>query len=189
MNTVSIFDNFNAEEIIDSRVLSLFLDDNQNLNKKLQVDFDSQIRDLNYKNFIYFYNRNLDLNSVPLTREGALLDIVNLVSEIEYSAPIRESDYFKNISDLLTLKHFLNSLERTKNLIQSKVSKFREKVNFENNQKFIYNEQLQKSFNEIFIHNRNEEEGVNNPLRFKTRPETAKPKVRSNSSLIDENSK
>jgi hypothetical protein len=193
MNTASIFENLNAEDIIDSRVLSLILDDNQNLNRKLQIDFDSQIRDLNYKNFIYFYNRNLDLNSVASTREGILLDILNLANEIEYSPPIRESDYLKNISDLLTLKHFLNSLEKTKNIIQKKVNKFREKINFENNHKYLYNESTKKVFNEIFIlpQNNCEEEvmGINNPLRYKMRPETAKPKVRSNSSLIDENSK
>lgn len=193
MNPYPIFENLNAEDIIDSRVLSLIIDDNQNINKKLQADFDSQIRDLNYKNFIYYYNRNLDLNSVHFTKEGTLHDIVNLVNEIEYSPPIRESDYLKNISDLLALKHFLNSLEKTKSLIQSKINKFKEKVYFESNHKYLYNEQTKTIFNEIFTicENKTEEEimAINNPLRYKMRPETAKPKVRSNSSLIDDKSK
>jgi hypothetical protein len=188
MNGTNLFDNFNAEELVDVKLLSLLTDNNSNLNKKLQNDFDSHIREINYKNLIYFYNRNIDLSSISLNREGALLDVANIINETDYITPNRESEYFKNISDLLTLKHLLNTVEKTKTIINNKINRIRQQVISDACQKFVFNTQLKKSINEIFP-NKNEEEIIGNALRNKARPETAKPKLRSNTSFNDDNSK
>jgi hypothetical protein len=162
---------FNAEECINMDFLSVLFENDRILNQKLNLDLQIHQGEMNYKTFINCYNQNVNLNSILLNKESALMMIKNILDELDWDNPDRTSNYLKNLSDLLTLRHLLTVVEKTKNLILNKIKIFREESSKESNQKFKYTNVLKRNIETLFTP---EEIGVYISENLnKLRPQTA----------------
>jgi hypothetical protein len=173
-NNIESFDNFNADDLINLKTLELLIDCDPIIMKRIDRDFrDNNLDSINYKTMINFYNKLFSHNNININRIGIHNDYFNITNEIEYIIPDKETNYLKNLANLLTLKHLLNSVEKTKLQINNQIQKLKAEINQETSNRHAYNNLLRKNMNDIFP-----EEELFKP---KNRPETANPYHRNNS--------
>jgi hypothetical protein len=168
---------FNADESVNREFLSHFFENDRVLNQKLNLDLQNHQGEMDYKTFINSYNQNVNLNSILLNKEGGLMIVKNILDELDWDSPDRTSNYFKNFSDLLTLRHLLSVVEKTKVLILNKIKTFKEDSNKDWNQKFKYTHLLKKNIETLFTSQEIENYVSENLNKLSVRPNTAHGRI------------
>lgn len=145
--------NFNAEETVNRDFMFNLFEDDYNLKQKLNNDMQNCGSQVDYKHLINLYNQNVNLNFILLNKDGVLMSISNILEKLDWDSPDRTSNYLKNLCDLLTLKHLLFTIEKTKILVSQKINSYKKEANSQINQKYKYTELLKKNIELLFNNN------------------------------------
>lgn len=167
-------DHFNVDDLINPKNLELLIDSNPMIMNRIDKDFrEHNLENINYKTMINFYNQIFNSYNININRVGIHSDYFNIINECDYISSDKDTNYLKNLANLLTLKHLQNSIDKTKIQINNKIQKLRADIISEASHKFTYNSLLRKNINDIFPED--------DLFKIRTRPESANPYNRNNS--------